>query len=57
MHAVDRPHVETAGLTRLDDVRTKLDLDLEYLERKSAWEDFKIMVKTVPVMIFKKGAW
>lgn len=41
----------------LDDVRTKLNLDLEYLERKSAWEDFKIMIRTVPVMIFKKGAW
>ncbi len=41
----------------LDDVRTKLTLDLEYLERKSAWQDFKIMLKTVPVMIFRKGAW
>ena len=41
----------------LDDVRTKLSLDLEYLDRKSAWEDFKIMARTLPVMIFKKGGW
>ncbi len=41
----------------LDDVREKLHLDLEYVSRRSAWEDFKIMVLTVPVMLFKKGAW
>lgn len=41
----------------LDDVKVKLDLDLEYLERKSAWEDFKIMARTIPVMLFKKGGW
>ena len=41
----------------LDDVREKLNLDLEYVSRRSAWEDFKIMVLTVPVMLFKKGAW
>jgi lipopolysaccharide/colanic/teichoic acid biosynthesis glycosyltransferase len=40
----------------LDDVRAKVALDLEYLERQSLVEDFKIMVKTVPVMLFQRGA-
>jgi lipopolysaccharide/colanic/teichoic acid biosynthesis glycosyltransferase len=42
--------------TSVEDVRKKLQHDLEYLERASAWEDFKIMVKTIPVMLFRRGA-
>jgi Sugar transferases involved in lipopolysaccharide synthesis len=41
----------------LDDVRTKVRYDLEYLERQSLAEDLRIMVRTVPVMLFKKGGW
>lgn len=41
----------------LDDVRKKLHFDLEYLRRQSLWEDFQIMVKTVPVILFKRGGW
>ncbi len=41
----------------LDDVRRKLELDLEYIERRSVAEDLKIMLKTVPVVIFRRGAW
>ena len=37
------------------DVQRKLDLDLEYLERRSPAEDFKIMAKTVPVVLGRKG--
>lgn len=40
----------------IDDVRRKVEHDLEYLRRASAWEDFKIMLKTVPVMLFRRGA-
>jgi lipopolysaccharide/colanic/teichoic acid biosynthesis glycosyltransferase len=40
----------------VDDVKRKVSLDLEYIRRRSAAEDFKIMVRTVPVMIGKKGA-
>ena len=40
----------------LDDVRKKVSLDLEYIRRRSAAEDFRIMARTVPVMIGKKGA-
>jgi len=41
----------------LDDVRRKLDFDLHYLRRQGLWEDIKIMVKTVPVVLFKRGGW
>jgi lipopolysaccharide/colanic/teichoic acid biosynthesis glycosyltransferase len=40
-----------------EDVRIKVRYDLEYLQRQSLLEDLKIMVRTVPVMIFKRGGW
>lgn len=40
----------------LDDVRAKVEFDLEYLQRRSVMEDLRIMARTVPVMIFKRGA-
>ena len=40
----------------LDDVRAKVEFDLEYLERQSVLEDLKIMARTLPVMIFKRGS-
>lgn len=40
----------------IDDVRVKIQLDLEYLARQSLAEDLKIMMRTLPVMIFKRGA-
>lgn len=41
----------------IEDVRKKVQYDLEYLRRQSLSEDMKIMLKTVPVMLFKKGGW
>ena len=41
----------------IEDVKGKLALDMEYIGRRSAAEDFRIMVKTVPVVLFKRGAW
>ena len=41
----------------VDDVRTKVDFDLEYLERRTVWEDLRIMVKTIPVVLFGRGGW
>ena len=40
----------------LDDVRRKVALDLQYIEERSVLRDFLIMLKTVPVMLFRKGA-
>ncbi len=43
--------------TSVDDVRTKVRYDLEYLQRQGVREDLMIMARTVPVMIFRKGGW
>jgi len=41
----------------VEDVRRKVSYDLEYIRRQSLAEDVKIMLKTVPVMLFKRGGW
>jgi lipopolysaccharide/colanic/teichoic acid biosynthesis glycosyltransferase len=41
----------------LDDVRRKVGYDLEYTARVSVRDDLKIMVRTIPVILFGKGAW
>jgi len=41
----------------IDDVRKKVALDLEYIARQSFLEDLKIMLRTAPVLLLKKGAW
>jgi lipopolysaccharide/colanic/teichoic acid biosynthesis glycosyltransferase len=43
--------------TSVDDVRTKVRYDLEYLQRQGVAQDLLIMARTVPVMIFNKGGW
>lgn len=40
----------------IDDVRKKVEYDLEYISRRSLSEDMKIMARTIPVMIGKKGS-
>jgi len=40
----------------IEDVRTKVQLDLEYIENRSVSRDLAIMARTVPVMIGKKGS-
>jgi lipopolysaccharide/colanic/teichoic acid biosynthesis glycosyltransferase len=41
----------------LEDVRTKVHYDLEYIRRQSVAEDVRIMLKTVPVILLRRGAW
>jgi len=41
----------------LDDVRTKVRYDLEYIRRQSVREDLRIMLRTLPVVLFRRGAW
>jgi lipopolysaccharide/colanic/teichoic acid biosynthesis glycosyltransferase len=41
----------------VDDVRRKLSFDLEYIGRESALEDLRILLRTVPVIFFRRGAW
>jgi lipopolysaccharide/colanic/teichoic acid biosynthesis glycosyltransferase len=41
----------------VDDVKRKLSYDLEYIHRRSAVEDLRIVLRTVPVVALRKGAW
>ena len=49
--------INAAYDSSMDDVRVKVRYDLEYLKRQSMFEDVRIMLKTVPVMLFKRGGW
>lgn len=41
----------------VDDVREKLNYDLEYIRSRSALEDLKIMLLTPAVMLGRRGGW
>ncbi len=43
--------------TDIEGVREKLRLDIEYLRSQSLMTDFGILVKTVPVVVFRRGGW
>ena len=43
--------------TSVEDVKRKVQHDMEYIAHRSVWEDLKIMLKTIPVMLFRKGGW
>jgi lipopolysaccharide/colanic/teichoic acid biosynthesis glycosyltransferase len=43
--------------TSVEDVKLKVQHDLEYISRRTVWEDLRIMLKTIPVMLFRKGGW
>jgi lipopolysaccharide/colanic/teichoic acid biosynthesis glycosyltransferase len=41
----------------IEDVRTKVQYDLEYIRRQSVLEDVRIMLKTLPVILLRRGGW
>jgi len=41
----------------VDDVREKLNYDLEYIRHRSTFEDLKIMLLTPAVMLGRRGGW
>jgi lipopolysaccharide/colanic/teichoic acid biosynthesis glycosyltransferase len=41
----------------MDDVRRKLSYDLAYIQRVSAREDVRIMLRTLPVMLGRRLGW
>ena len=41
----------------MDDVRTKVRFDLEYIQRRSLSEDLRIMLLTIPVVFLRRGGW
>ena len=42
--------------TCIDDVRKKVEFDLEYMKNQSLAHDLRIMTMTLPVMIFRTGS-
>ena len=38
------------------DVRRRVQLDIEYIERQSLWLDLRIMLVTVPVLLGDRAA-
>jgi lipopolysaccharide/colanic/teichoic acid biosynthesis glycosyltransferase len=41
----------------IEDVHTKVQYDLEYIRRQSVAEDLRILLKTIPVVLFRRGGW
>jgi lipopolysaccharide/colanic/teichoic acid biosynthesis glycosyltransferase len=51
-----RAQISLAYDSCIDDVRKKVEADLEYIKSQSLVEDLRIMAKTPAVMLFRKGA-
>ncbi|MDQ6768387.1 MAG: sugar transferase [Gemmatimonadota bacterium] len=49
--------VNLAYDTSVDDVRRKVEYDLEYLSTRSPARDLGIMARTVPIMLFSRLGW
>ena len=49
--------VNQAYDTSVDDVRRKVQFDLEYLNTRSVARDVTIMARTVPIMLFSRLGW
>jgi lipopolysaccharide/colanic/teichoic acid biosynthesis glycosyltransferase len=43
--------------TCTDDVRRKVQFDLEYIKRESPLQDLRILVATIPAVVVKRGGW
>ena len=41
----------------VDDVRTKVRYDLEYIRQRSLGQDLRIMLQTIPVVFLRRGGW
>jgi lipopolysaccharide/colanic/teichoic acid biosynthesis glycosyltransferase len=41
----------------MEDVRRKLRFDLEYISERSIVADCRILLRTVPTVLLRRGAW
>jgi lipopolysaccharide/colanic/teichoic acid biosynthesis glycosyltransferase len=41
----------------MDDVKNKVQYDLDYVRSQSLTHDLRIMSMTLPVMLFRRGGW
>ena len=47
---------QVSGRAGIDDFDDWIALDLRYIDQWSLWLDFKILLKTIPAVIFARGA-
>ena len=47
---------QIAGRNDINQFEDWVQLDLKYIDNWSLWHDFMILLKTIPVVIFAKGA-
>jgi exopolysaccharide biosynthesis polyprenyl glycosylphosphotransferase len=47
---------QISGRSDITDFEEWVKLDVAYIDRWSLWEDFRILIKTVPAVLFSKGA-
>ena len=47
---------QISGRSDITDFDEWVKLDVDYIDRWSIWEDFRILLKTVPAVLFSKGA-
>lgn len=47
---------QISGRSDITSFEEWVNLDVEYIDRWSIWEDFRILLKTVPAVLFGKGA-
>jgi lipopolysaccharide/colanic/teichoic acid biosynthesis glycosyltransferase len=47
---------QISGRNQISDFREWVRLDLEYIDNWSLWLDFKIILRTIPVVLFGRGA-
>lgn len=47
---------QISGRSDITDFDEWVKLDLAYIDRWSIWEDFRILIKTIPAVLFSKGA-
>jgi lipopolysaccharide/colanic/teichoic acid biosynthesis glycosyltransferase len=47
---------QVSGRNNVTDFKDWVRMDLEYIDRWSLWLDLEILLKTVPAVLFRKGA-
>ena len=47
---------QAGGRNKITSFEDWVKMDLEYIDNWSLWLDFKLLVKTVPAVLFRKGA-
>ena len=47
---------QVSGRTTLT-FKEMIDLDVEYARRRGLWLDLKILLKTIPAVVSREGAW